>query len=37
MSILAEIVAVKNGVSLRQKKPTDAGGEASECAVAGIG
>jgi xanthine dehydrogenase accessory factor len=37
VSILAEIVAVKNGVSLRQKKPTDAGGEASECAVAGIG
>jgi xanthine dehydrogenase accessory factor len=37
VSILAEIVAVKNGVTLLQKKPTDAGGEASECAVAGIG
>ena len=37
VSILAEVIAVKNGVALRQKKPTDAGGEASACAVAGIG
>ena len=37
VSILAEVIAVKNGVALRQKKPTGAGGEASACAVAGIG
>jgi hypothetical protein len=31
------VVAVKNGVALRQKKPDDAGGAASECAIAGVG
>lgn len=38
VSILAEVVAVKNGVALRQKKPDDAGGAAAgECAIAGVG
>jgi xanthine dehydrogenase accessory factor len=38
VSILAEVVAVKNGVALRQKKPADAGvAEASACAVTGAG
>jgi xanthine dehydrogenase accessory factor len=38
VSILAEVVAVKNGVALRQKKPDDAAaGPASACAVAPAG
>jgi len=38
VSILAEVVAVKNGVALRQKKPDEgAGAGASECAIAGAG
>ncbi|MFZ4760817.1 MAG: XdhC family protein [Burkholderiaceae bacterium] len=36
VSILAEIVAVKNGVALRQKKPDSPGGEASSCEIAAV-
>lgn len=35
VSILAEVIAVKNGVALRQKKPDHTRGPASECALAG--
>jgi len=35
VSILAEVVAVKNGVTVLQKKPDVPGGAATECAVSG--
>jgi xanthine dehydrogenase accessory factor len=41
VSILAEVIAVRNGVELRQKKPVgtdpDGGPAAEACAIAGIG
>ena len=37
VSILAEVIAVKNGVALRQKKPDQTRGSATECALTGAG
>ena len=37
VSILAEVIAVKNGVALRQKKPDQTRGAATECALASAG
>jgi len=37
VSILAEVIAVKNGVALRQKKPDQTCGATTECALASAG